>query len=346
MVETGASRMNTDPVCPVCSGHRTDVRFAVSASQAAQHFVQQQEHPDLNRTLASHIETLWGNGSCQIRACESCGFGFCWPFVAGDQLFYNLAYPYVAYPRDKWEFGRTIEALRGQDLRGKAMLEVGAGYGYFLDLLCGRGASPSLLTATEYGRTASARLRARGVEVIEDDVRSDVLLAMSSRFDFIFLFQVVEHMDRLDELFHRLAQLAKTGACVFIAVPNTAHTDYQETHDSLIDMPPNHVGRWTIEAFRRISSRHGFEVIAHETQPFNARLFIRHDLVFSHVRRAQDAPRSLSGRVRSLPRSPLRTVLEAAVIAAGSIRRLPHWRAAYADRERLGHSLWVQLKAT
>ncbi|GLH77411.1 hypothetical protein SSBR45G_23190 [Bradyrhizobium sp. SSBR45G] len=336
--------MITDPVCPACSGHRTAARFVVSAEQAAQHFVQQQEHPDINRKLRSHIEELWGGRSCQIRACESCGFGFSWPFVAGDQLFYNLAYPYVAYPSDRWEFGRTLEALRGQQLQGKTMLEVGAGFGYFLDLLCLHGASASLLTATEYGRTASARLRALGYEVVEDDVRSDALLAMSSRFDFIFLFQVVEHMDRLDELFQRLARLGKAGARVFIAVPNTAHTNYQEAHESLIDMPPNHIGRWTIEAFRRIGPRHGFDVVEHETQPFDMRHFLRTDLVFSHVRRAQDHPGSLSGRVRSLPRSPLRTVLEAAAIAAGSIRRLPHWRSAYADRQRLGLSLWVQLK--
>jgi 2-polyprenyl-3-methyl-5-hydroxy-6-metoxy-1,4-benzoquinol methylase len=315
----------------------------VSRGQAAQHFVQAREFPTINRDLNSHIEEIWRGDSCQIMECASCGFGFAWPYVAGDTTFYNLAYPHVAYPSARWEFDRTIEAIKGQNLRESTVLEVGAGYGFFLDRLCQMGATESLLTATEYNNIAIDRLRSRGYRVIENDVRSDALLAMREQFDLIALFQVVEHMDRLDDLFKRIFYLAKPGASIFIAVPNTDHTNYQEAHDSLIDMPPNHIGRWTINAFRRISSRHRLDLRQHETQPFDTLKFLKTDVVFSHVRRAQDRPNSPSGTVRSMRRSKFRTALEVATIAAYGFSRIPHWATAFQKRQGLGLSLWVHL---
>jgi 2-polyprenyl-3-methyl-5-hydroxy-6-metoxy-1,4-benzoquinol methylase len=334
--------------CPACRSTNTVAKLKISSRQAAQHFVQAQEYPDLNLKLRTHIEKLWGGETCQIHTCDRCSFGFAWPFVAGDAMFYKLAYPHVAYPgakgEFKWAFKRTLAALAGRDLSRMSALEVGAGLGFFLDALCEQGASAALLQATENNGLAVERLRDRGYSVTRSDVRSHAFDAMISEFDYIFLFQVIEQMDSLDVLFERLGMLAKPDGSIFITVPNTAHIDYQETSGSLIDMPPHHIGRWTVRALESIASRHGFDIAEHETQPFDPLLFLRTDLVASHVRRSQNRPDSVSGMVRSMPRGRMRTALEMVAMAAGAVGRFPHWVAAYPDRSELGLTLWMHLR--
>jgi 2-polyprenyl-3-methyl-5-hydroxy-6-metoxy-1,4-benzoquinol methylase len=336
-------QMGANPVvCPACLSTDTSLKIRFSAEQAAQHFVQAKEYPDINLKLRSHIERLWNGTSCDIESCTNCGFGFSWPFIAGDDVFYNLAYPHVGYPTAKWEFERTLQVLKGLNLSSKRMLEVGAGFGFFLDRLCKDGATPSNIEAIEYNQDAIKHLRQRGYATISDDVRSPSF--EGKVFDNIFLFHVVEHMDQLDILFSRLRALVDPAGSIFIAVPNVKRTDYQESHDLLLDTPPNHIGRWTTRAFKEIASRHSLSVADAETEPFDVGLFLKTDLVYSHRRRAQEFPSSLSGRARSMPRGPLRTAIEVATIAANAPARIPHWWSAYADRRSLGQSLWVRLR--
>jgi 2-polyprenyl-3-methyl-5-hydroxy-6-metoxy-1,4-benzoquinol methylase len=250
------------PVCPACLSADTSLKFQVSSEQAAQAFVQVQEQRERNLKLRSHIEQLWDAAACEIRSCAICGFGFAWPFVAGDDTFYNLAYPKVGYPSMKWEFQRTLRALERVNLGTKSVLEVGAGYGFFLDLLREGGMPASNIEAIEYNLDSIDRLRSRGYTAISHDMRSSVFDSRASAFEYIFLFQVVEHMADLDALFSRLRFLLKPGGSIFISVPNVRQIDYQEAHKSLIDMPPNHVGRWTVQAFKAISFRNGLDLVA------------------------------------------------------------------------------------
>nr|WP_249787305.1 class I SAM-dependent methyltransferase [Bradyrhizobium sp. BRP23] len=244
----------------------------------------------------------------------------------------------------KWEFARTIDAVRSPDLSSKTALEVGAGYGFFLDQLCRAGFSPANIVAIEYNDGAIAELRSRGYAAIASDLRSEDFANKRAEFDFIFMFQVVEHMADLEALFERLSVLLRPGGQVFIAVPNINRTNYQEAHGSLLDMPPNHVSRWTGEAFAKISSRHGLRLVEIEIEPFSFSVFLPMDIRYSHLRRAQELPASSSGLVRRMRRGNARKLLEIAVMLSSIPARLPHWLAAYRQREKMGASLWVKLQ--
>ena len=149
-------------------------------------------------------------------------------------------------------------------------------------------------------------------------------------------------MNRLDELFERLNFLLAPGGLIFIAVPNQNRIDYQEHNDSLLDTPPNHIGRWTETAFTAITARHGLKLLATEVEPFNVKSFLKQDIIFSHMRRAQ-RPGTLAASARSLPRGKLRTAAEAVVAAIYIPARINPWREAIANREKMGLSLWVQI---
>ena len=69
-------------------------------------------------------------------------------------------------------------------------------------------------------------------------------------------FEFVEHMDDLDGLFGRISQLLRNDGLLFIAVPNAGRVAFNEQNGSLLDTPPNHIGRWSPAAFRILGSRH------------------------------------------------------------------------------------------
>jgi len=336
--------MNADAVCPACAKTDLQSQFSVTASQAAQSIVLPTGDRDRNQRLTAHIHSLWAGDRCDIMKCRSCGFGFSYPFVAGDADFYNLANSDVSYPVAKWEFNRTIEALKRARRPNATVLEVGAGDGFFLDMLGAVPIEAGNITAVEYNTKSIRNLESRGYRTVASDIREKQFDEYQSAFDFIFLFQVVEHMDGLDNLFGRLRYLLKPGGSVFIAVPNPRRIEYQESHDSVLDMPPNHVGRWTPQAFAELSARQGLRVVASEIEPMDWVEFLEHDISYSHIRRTQLNPHGVPARIRSLPRGKFRRLAEAAAAAAYIPSRLGAWAAAYRDRRDMGGSLWVQLE--
>lgn len=292
--------------------------------------------------LVVHIRMLWNAEECEIRLCESCQFAFSWPFVAGDGHFYNLAYPHVDYPKARWEWDRTAEALKGMTTRGRRGLEIGSGFGYFLDLVCPALFDWTDMVSIEYNAVAAQRLAQKGCSVFPEDIREPFFTRYADTFDFVFMFQVLEHMDRLHALFERLNLVTRKGANLFIAVPNSDRTDFNEANHSLVDMPPNHIGRWSPQAFGALAQSAGWKVAKIDREPMSFPAFVKQDLIYSHMRRSQVSG-SLSNRVRSRPRSGFRRLEEALVALLHSPLRFGVWAKAL-GRGDLGDSMLVHLQ--
>jgi hypothetical protein len=110
-------------------------------------------------------------------------------------------------------------------------------------------------------------------------------------------------------------------------------------------MPPNHIGRWTPDAFFELSKRTGLRLVASEVEPLDWVEFLEHDISYSHIRRTQLFPNGVSAGIRSLPRSRFRRFAEALIATMFIPSRFGSWSAAYADRKDMGGSLWVQLQS-
>jgi hypothetical protein len=331
------------PSCPVCHSDSTTLLGEVSSAEAAQHFVLREADPERYLALDALIARLWRATRCELRRCGACGFGFAWPYVAGDGRFYNLAYPSVGYPSAKWEYARTLEALRPLATQDMMALEIGSGFGLFLDKICPRFVKPGNVVAVEYNETSRAALARKGYQAMAVDVRHAEFLRFRSRFNLIFMFQVLEHMDELDALMERLKFLAAPDCHIFIGVPNSRRIAFNEQNGGLLDMPPNHIGRWTPRALEIIAQRLGLVMTASEVEPVELATFVKGDLYFAYLRRAQVAG-SIANQVRSLPRNRARTLLEMAVIAASAPSRLTAWWAGYRQVHELGDTLWVHLR--
>jgi len=334
--------MSEAPQCPLCTQPaEASSEISYSASEAAQHFVLAEEYPQRNAELTAQIASLWSRNDCRIYACRSCALRYAWPFVAGDGHFYNLAYPYSSYPAQRWEFLRTLDSLRDAPLQPGPVLEIGSGFGYFLGQLAPAHVAPDQVIALEYSDAGRAQLTAKGFRAMPCDVRSAELDPWRGKLAAAFLFQVLEHMDDLRAVAARLTALTRPGASIFVAVPNRERTAFNEAHGSLCDMPPNHISQWTPESMQCLADIAGWRLDRWEREPFSWPTFMRGDLVYAHMRRAQKAG-SLANRVRSRPRGRVRQVVEAAVALAALPTRLPHWVAAASRTQTLGNAIWVR----
>lgn len=321
--------------CPVCRSERSSRRFNLTAPEAAQQFVLRESSPERNDELSSHINKLWGGQDCEIRQCDECGFGFADPYVSGDAKFYSLAYERASYPREKWEFDRTVSELSSIGFHGERVLEVGAGFGNFLDKIVGTHVSRSGITAIEYSQKALTILQRKGYMAIEEDLR---VADIAYPFDAIFLFQVLEHMAELDSLFARISQLLKEGGLLFIAVPNGKRITFNEQNGSLLDTPPNHIGRWSPAAFKILADRHNLSLDKLEVEPFSLFEFIKQDVVYSYLRSSHIAG-TAANWTRTLRSHWYGKLVGVACAALLAPRRINVWRKA-AKTGDLGGSAW------
>ena len=329
--------------CPACHAERAERLYRVDAAQAAQHYVLREADPDRHAALRAHIAALWGQPTCDVVRCRACGFGFASPYVAGDARFYTLAYERTGYPVWKWEFARTLRALGEADLPPDvSLLEVGAGDGAFLRRVVPGRVAPERALATEFSDYGRRAIEALGVRAVAADVRDLEPASAGAPFDVICLFQVLEHLDRLDALMAHLNTLAAPDGRLFVGVPSAPRVAFNEHNGSLLDMPPNHVGRWTRAAFEALGARHGWRVEAAEVEPEGRASRLRELVTYRYMRRRQDAA-SLANRVERLPRSAARRGLQAAVAAVYGLGAIPA-AVRLARDPGLGVVLWVALR--
>jgi SAM-dependent methyltransferase len=299
-----------------------------------------------HEALREHIQSLWQGDECSVIACAQCGFCHADPYIAGDARFYELAYERTGYPAWKWEFGMTRDTItrlvEGHQLCDFHLLEIGAGDGAFLKQIIPALTASDRVLATEYSDYGIREIKKLGIECLPVDVRELSVASYAERFHVVCLFQVLEHMDRLDALFRQLDAITAPNAHVFIAVPNELKVEFNENNGSLLEMPPNHIGRWTQHGFAIIAERNGWRVAEHrrEIEGFCSKA-VRH-MKFAHARRAQN-PRSLANLLERTSSAALRKSGIAADIAMNAWRTVPAlWRLA--RNGDLGDSQWVWLR--
>jgi 2-polyprenyl-3-methyl-5-hydroxy-6-metoxy-1,4-benzoquinol methylase len=332
-------------LCPVCSNRNGHVLYSVNSDQAAQHYVLNEVESERHKLLREHIESLWRQSTCDVVRCAECQFCFADPFVSGDARFYELAYQRSGYPRWKWEFERTFEALATLQARGGLrnfrLLEVGAGNGAFIRRIAPELTAKANVLCTEYSDFGRTAITEYGVKCTAQDVR-ELRAENVGTFDVICMFQVLEHLDQLDRLFEHLSSLAKGAAHLFIGVPNDQRIEFNELHGSLLDMPPNHVGRWNRAAFEIISRRHNWKLAEHGVQQEDFMPKARQFAIYRYGRRSQSRD-SLANRIERVLQKRVRRPLQAAAVVGYSLLGLPHFYALWRN-VKIGEAQWVHLQ--
>ena len=216
-----------------------------------------------------------------------------------------------------------------------------------------RSAEFPALAQTSVARLAAdlVLLREKGFKLAVIDTPPAITMAIQNnslsiaeiagKFDILCLFQVLEHMDRLNELFERLNALSKTDSHLFISVPNAELIEFNESHGSLLDMPPNHIGRWNYQAFECIASQFGWLIKDYQKEPFNLKAILKQQIAYHYLRLSQCSS-SLANRIERLKseniRKPLR-IFCACCYALCNISTL----VQTLRNKNLGDSQWIHL---
>ena len=331
--------------CPVCYGKDLLLLYEIDSREAAQHFILREVNNGKFAELVEHIERLWQSSNCKVFRCAGCSFCFAFPFAAGDKRFYALAYERTGYPPDKWEYKVTTEFLIGRisrkELQNVSLLEVGAGDGDFIRRISPSAIRKENILATEYSGYGIREIRKYGVECVEKDVRDLRDGKYRGAFGVLCLFQVLEHLDDLDGLFCQLNFLAKNESLLFISVPSDEQIAYNEQHGALLDMPPNHIGRWNRECFQIIGERHGWKILDHRYERERLLPLARRFLVYRYLQTTQ-VPGTIANRIRSIRDRYRRRLLEIAYLGISAPLAIPHFLAM--KILGIGDSQWVCLQ--
>src|SRR3990172_7359343 len=306
--------------CPICEQQEGERLYSVSSSEAASHFISEAKNPGRYQRLKEHIERLWNCESCDIVQCCDCGFCYAWPFRSGDAIFYNLAYDFIGYPLWKWEHQETLDSIRNDVLPSHPeplrILEIGAGDGAFVKGITPEVTSSNNIVCTEYTAFGIEHIRRLGVTCYDKDIRDLFSNGFEEPFDIVCMFQVLEHQDRLDELFETFTRICTKNAHLYISVPNQKFIEFIETNDALLDMPPNHIGRWNSTCFKAMGQRHGWYLSAHKvgtSESFISRA--RKFAVYLYMRQSQRHG-TLASSVLRLRNNKLRVLAQAALVAS------------------------------
>lgn len=335
-------------VCPLCKSNPVKILRSSTATQVANSFTP--KNVDVNRynALKQNLNKLWKNQAVNIAECWNCKLIFANPFIAGDAEFYSIQAPNTPYPKSKWEYTQTLSKILQLFAPSRiSVLDIGAGKGYFLRQLLSQGFTPQSLMSTEFSSVGKASIESVGVECQSVDIRD---LKTTRKFDVICMFQVLEHMDRLDELFSTLHELSNPGTCLFIAVPYGKRIEFNEQFQLLLDNPPNHVSRWSHTSFKVLAEKYNWELSGIELQPAHSMYYdMLTAMIDSYLRKTQagDNWESRIAKIATNTSLPTRYVK-----ALGMIFSPNSWRTAFKVRAyNLKHgvtseSMWVHLTRT
>jgi 2-polyprenyl-3-methyl-5-hydroxy-6-metoxy-1,4-benzoquinol methylase len=161
-----------------------------------------------------------------VTRCRDCDFYYLSPRLVesqmlrayGDAYFEGEGQGYVDYSVQEQSlrktFRRLLKEMRKRGLAGGRLLEIGCGYGYFLDEARDHF---KLRVGTDYSRRALEEARSRADRVYEGGVEA---LPEDERFDCIVATQVIEHIYEPLSFLEKLRGRLFDGGSLVMAAPD------------------------------------------------------------------------------------------------------------------------------
>ncbi len=238
-----------EPTCPICRQARTAEFFRLDAAPVFCNVT----YPDRRASLRA------ARGDIRLRVCRGCGYIFNAAFDP-ERVRYAPGYGNPLHHSRRFRrYARKLAArvIRELDLKGRRIIEIGCGDGYFLSLLCRMGANTGVgFDPSHTGRNAPGggeRLTFR--REFYGPSHADMPV------DFICCRHVLEHIPDPLRFLRGLRRNVggRSHVRLYFEVPDTLHLiDGSGMWDVLYE----HCGYYLDAALRRVLQRAGFEPVA------------------------------------------------------------------------------------
>ncbi|AMR31829.1 hypothetical protein A0256_10550 [Mucilaginibacter sp. PAMC 26640] len=290
--------------CPVCGHKENSLLYKIGTTAAARHFLVTSGNYSNLDTIEAAIKSLWNSDTAAVVQCNNCRFAFADPFIAGDYQFYNLLPHATADDAGlwKWDQSKTYDTIARLIAGGKQpkLLEIGASTGNFIGPIS-QLLDKKNLFCLEYSTIGIERIRKMGIAAEAWDFRElHSKKEFANRFDIICLFQVLEHLDRMEDTFATFNSIIKPGGHLFIGVPNSARIAFNERNGALLDLPPNHIGRFNEASFRILGDKFGWQIAEIGVEPTTPLAIMKGIMYYRSLQSAQVPPvkKSLFYKIR------------------------------------------------
>jgi len=203
--------------------------------------------------------------------CRVCGFSHVLPLPSEEGLkgfyakdFYNSEKPdyfkHAEEDLDWWlaTYGHYYDLLE-KHTRGRRLLDIGSGPGYYLDAGQRRGWETF---GIEPAAAAVDYSRARGHKIVHDVFSRESSVGLGV-FDAVVLSLVLEHVPNPATLLDEVSVVLKPGGIIMIIVPN----DYNPLQMLLVRdhgfkpwwvVPAHHINYFSIESLKHFVASRGF----------------------------------------------------------------------------------------
>lgn len=218
-----------------------------------------------------NLKTLWNN---QIgydpfddnynekvlykRLCTKCKIHYYSPSYFGDDIFYENLSKITSfyYEEDKWEFLEAIKILNNHSYQ--SLLEIGCGSGTFLEKVHN---SIDDCYGIDINKNAINECSKKGLNAEICKIEE-----IKGIFDVIVSFEVFEHLDNIEQIFHHCSQKLNKEGLFILAVPNPDGY-FKDLDINILDMPPHHNMGFTRESFDYIAQKFNFEIVDYLIEP-------------------------------------------------------------------------------
>lgn len=218
----------------------------------------QSKHTNCLLCHSDAISPLAGYPSTCLSKCSNCGFVFCVNIPSTETLvdYYGNSYERTSYlsPITINRFNELLDRFEKFKKTGK-LLDIGAGYGFFLEIARQRGWEVHGIELTD---EAVEHCRAKGITMYKGSIQ-DVELD-PEMFDVIVSIEVIEHVNTPHEYIEQANKFLRKGGKFYLTTPNfNSLLRYRLKEKYDVIEYPNHLCYYTKKTLKRIFETHNFE---------------------------------------------------------------------------------------
>lgn len=197
----------------------------------------------------------------KIYECPDTKFRFYYPFVEGDEPFYDKLQKLDIYYLDwKWENEIALNFI-GENSK---VLDVGCGEGFFLERIIQEKNCD--VTGLESNQKAIDKCTSKGITALKISIQ-DFSNENVENFDVVCLFQVLEHIVNVKDFLDSITNVMKKGSTLIIGVPNNKPYIFYRDMFHTLNLPPHHISLWNRDSLTAITNYFALELLSIVEEP-------------------------------------------------------------------------------